>query len=689
MSGLPKLPPGLPTGLAQYLTKLGEQFEVTQSDRGSPLNSKPTVQDLIDIGVITADANQALKVNGKTFSIAGAASWLASAVPKWFTSLLNPPAPSGLVVTANQSNLVLSWTPWVSEYYGQTLVYRATSNNLSAAAQIGSTTGSTYVDNLPPPGGAYYYWIRTESKSKNLSDFNAVLGSTVGNIADAPTISYVFDATDLVLSWPTPTSALQIKYYVIRYGANFTGGVDVGTSNTNTLRNYCTFGGTRVFWIAAVDINGQLGLAGTISVTVVNPNPPTALQTVQGPSLVLTYSATPGSLPVAGYELRYGSTWASGTTLAVGTGTRFETTVNWTGNRTFWVAAYDTAGNYGDPTQVVFAPTLPSAVSITPQVIDNNVLLSWTASTGTLPVASYQVDRGGTPVGVIAGRFTVVFESISGTYTYGVTPIDSAGNLGTRATVNATVAQPPDYVLYSDINSTFAGTKTNCAVDAASGGLLCNVDTSETWASHFTSRGWTSIADQVAAGYSSYVVGKTTGSYVETIDYGATIPGTKTTMTPTPLLTVGTVTIAPELSMGVDGVTFPQDFPSVYSAYAFSFRYVKYQMAFSATHTGTGLSTDTASLLLIKPLNYRLDVKQKTYQWMGTANSGDSGGTVVDITGQFIDVSSIVVAAQSTTPLFCVYDFVDVANPTQLKVLVFNSSGTRVTATVSVTIRGV
>ena len=65
-------------------------------------------------------------------------------------------------------------------------------------------------------------------------------------------------------------------------------------------------------------------------------------------------------------------------------------------------------------------------------------------------------------------------------------------------------------------------------------------------------------------------------------------------------------------------------------------------------------------------------------------------GTVVDITpGGFVDVSAIELTALGTTPLICVYDFVDIPNPTTFKVLVFNTSGTRVSATVSYTIRGV
>lgn len=688
MSGLPDLPKGLPAGLERYLTKLGQQFEVTQADRGSPLMAKPTIQDLIDIGVIKPNTTQPLQANGKSFTLDKVTNWLSSSIPSWFTSLLNPPTPAGLVVAMSASNITLAWTPWVSNYYAQTLIYRSATNDLSTAVSVGSTTGATYVDNLPTSGAAYY-WIRHQAKSTHLSDFNAVGGTTVGNVVGAPAIAANFDATDLVLAWPTPTSALTIQYFIIRYGATFAGGVAVGTSNTNTLRITCAFGGTRTFWIAAVDVNNQLGLAGSVAVTVVPPNAPTVAQTVQNGSLVLTYGATTGSLPVASYEIRTGAAWTGGVTAAAGGQTRFETSVNWQGSQTYWVGAYDTAGNLGAQTQVVFSPAAPGAVTVIAQVVDNNVLLSWTAAVGTLPVVAYQIDRSGTAIGTVGGRFSAVYETVSGTFTYGVTGIDSAGNLGVRSTTTAYVSQPPDFVLYSNANSTFGGVMTQAAIDAASGGMLCNVDTTETWATHFSSRGWTCVQDQINAGYPTYAVGKTTGSYVEPVNYGTVIAGTKVTMTPTQFFATGAMTITPALAMGVDGSTWPQSFPGVFSAYATGFQYVRFTMAFSAPQSGTGLSTDTAALLILLPVNYRLDVKQKTVQGSQSCLSSDAAGTAVNITGAFISVTAITLTALGTTPLIAVYNFTGTANPTQFTIMVFNTAGARVSANVSYTLRGV
>lgn len=88
-------------------------------------------------------------------------------------------------------------------------------------------------------------------------------------------------------------------------------------------------------------------------------------------------------------------------------------------------------------------------------------------------------------------------------------------------------------------------------------------------------------------------------------------------------------------------------------------------------------------------LRARLDVKLEIDSGTVEAESADVGGTVVLFNKAFRDVNSITVSALSTTELQVVYDFIDIPNPTFFKVLVFDSTGTRVDATVSWKARGV
>jgi hypothetical protein len=54
----------------------------------------------------------------------------------------------------------------------------------------------------------------------------------------------------------------------------------------------------------------------------------------------------------------------------------------------------------------------------------------------------------------------------------------------------------------------------------------------------------------------------------------------------------------------------------------------------------------------------------------------------------FIDVESITVSANTTSPVYAIYDFTDSYDPLSFKVLLYNSSGTRISGTVSYSVRG-
>lgn len=690
MSGLPNLPADTPKGLRRFLEKLKETFEIKTAVRGSPLDANPTFRDLIDAGLIKVDPNAPLTANGREFTTA-TTSWVTSNIPDWVTDNTLPPTPTGLTASLNTAALVLTWDEPVFSNYKQTLIYRASSNNLSSAVVIGSNTGNTYVDDLPPAGTQYFYWIRHESKSELLSDFNDVNGTSITNAPTAPTVSHSFSGDNLVISWTAPTSNLAIQYYIISYGA-VAGATIAGVSQSTSFRSKADFLGARTYWVQAVDINFSIGTADSEVVTVSAPGQPSTAIAVTGGSIALSWTCTPGSLPIDHYEIRYGASWAAGTLLGTtADADRIELVVNWTGARTFWVSAYDSAGNISDAGSAVFNPTAPSVTSVTPEVVDNNVLLKWVGSAGTLPIDHYKLYKNTVLQSTTPAQFAVVFESSAGDYTYGLAAIDTAGNEGATTSTTASVAQPPDFILFANDQSDLSGTHTDTFEDAR-GVLVASNDDAETWATHFTSRGWTTIQDQIDDGYTRYIVGKTASEYRQTVDYGTVIGSAKITLSPTTFFSYGTVTMTPTIEVSDTGAFAGEEttFAGVWSAHSVLFRYVRFIIDFSAAHTGTGLADDTANLLGITPLSFVLDLKLKTYQGMTSCNSADSGGTTVDITdGDFIDVQAITVTPASTSAVIPVYDFVDAPNPTEFKILLFNTSGSRVSGTASWTIRGV
>lgn len=112
------------------------------------------------------------------------------------------------------------------------------------------------------------------------------------------------------------------------------------------------------------------------------------------------------------------------------------------------------------------------APNLTAVVIDNNVLLSWSAPVSQFDIAYYNIYKGGNLSGIMKGTFEAIFETTSGTYTYEVEAIDFVGNVGVRGSITLDVNQPPDYELQDSRFSDFTGTKVNVVGTTS---LLCNV----------------------------------------------------------------------------------------------------------------------------------------------------------------------------------------------------------------------
>ena len=89
-----------------------------------------------------------------------------------------PPAPTGLAAQGALASINLSWDPTNDTNIGAVEIWRALTNDLSAAAAVGETAGlaRTYPDVIGA-GGRFYYWIRYISKANVLGPFNAQAGT--------------------------------------------------------------------------------------------------------------------------------------------------------------------------------------------------------------------------------------------------------------------------------------------------------------------------------------------------------------------------------------------------------------------------------------------------------------------------------------------------------------------------------
>jgi len=114
----------------------------------------------------------------------------------------------------------------------------------------------------------------------------------------------------------------------------------------------------------------------------------------------------------------------------------------------------------------------------------------------------------------------------------------------------------------------------------------------------------------------------------------------------------------------------------------------RFGTAFQRVRYKTSATSVTGSLTKITNLNIRLDVKIKNDTGTGTANASDSGGTTVNFNVTFVDVQGIAVTPNTTSAVIAVVDFQDVPNPTSFKVLLYNTSGVRVSGNFTWQCRG-
>lgn len=444
--------------------------------------------------------------------------------------------------------------------------------------------------------------------------------------------------------------------------------------------------GTFTAWVAAIDALGNYSAPSSVPVTVSAGSIGSLAATIVGPDLQLDYVGLPGAFATAGYELRFGDVFTSATVVGFFYVTRHLRRVDWVDNRRWWVVPVDVKGNYGTQRSVDVSIDAPGAVTASrSEVIDNNALLYWAApATGSLPVDRYEVRKGttwagGTVVGSNGNStFAAIFEQASGLYTYWVAAFDTAGNVGDPVGINATINQPPDYVLRKSWDSTFSGTLTNLY---AENGKLIGPVTSQTWATHFSSNGWSTIGDQIAAGYPLYAEPSTTsGSYDETFNYGAVLPATTVTATLGYTVLDGSITVACQIYYKkLVGDPWTAATAGATSIVASNFQYVRVVWTFTCTAG--------ANLIKVSSFNLKLSSKLRTDSGTFTITTA-STGVVVNFNIPFIDADTPMAQAAGTTPLTPVVDFTDVPNPTSFTVYLYNAAGSKVTGSGSWTARG-
>lgn len=415
-------------------------------------------------------------------------------------------------------------------------------------------------------------------------------------------------------------------------------------------------GVSRTWYVKAIDATGLYSTtAASISYTVAAlPNISAITETFADTSLTnatitLDWVDVTPALGLSGYEVSY-----PGVTKVVSAST-ITLPANWLGDRTFTVKTIDQRGNKSSGFSKTITKLAPNPVTnLRAQVIDNNVLLYWTLpSKTTLPVQDVIVKKGATWAGALTigtkdGGFTSLQELAAGTYTYWVAVRDTDNNQSTPVSVSARVSEPPDFVFHGEFTSAFAGTLSSAIVENAS--VVLPVNTTETWAQHFTTRSWNTPADQIAAGFPVFIQpGTASGHYQEVFDFGTILASSQVTVAYSGEVAGGTPIITVSIETSDNGTTWTPAATGT-SAFATQFRYVRVRVT---------VAGDGDEIYRLNSLTCRLDAKLRNDAGLTSAVSTDASGTVANFSKEFIDVTSITVSPSSTTPVTAVYDFQD------------------------------
>ena len=249
-----------------------------------------------------------------------------------------PATPQNLTATITDAGIVLAWSPItdldLKEY------------QIHVGGTLETTVSSPYWRWPHTPAGTTNFSVYAIDTSGNLS--SAATASATIAAPGAPSVAYAFSANQVILTITPGSTQLSTDYYEVFYTSGETL-VSLGRTYSTVFQTLGIWSGSRLFTVKAIDLGGNISAGGTVSVAIASPSAPTVTTQVIDNNVLLYWTEASGSMPVETYEVRRGATWATAELIGKKSGgftTVFETHA---GSYTYWVAAIDTAGNYGTP----------------------------------------------------------------------------------------------------------------------------------------------------------------------------------------------------------------------------------------------------------------------------------------------------------------------------------------------------
>ena len=526
------------------------------------------------------------------------------------------------------NNVLLSWTSPVKTTLPIDHITIVKGSAYATGTSVGDKTG-TFTIVFEQTGGDYTYWIVAVDTDNQIStpiSLTATVAAPPDYVFNAEYKS-IFAKIDTTVTNTTASSS-NIK---VRSTENMYAGMRIILTGT-------TFGGltAEYYYVVAVIDNTTITISTSSALTPLF----VASSTASGTMTLIDATGAEGINSNSLYDnngvLMPVDTAATFTThFASGTGR------TWTGpsdQATYFpifiqpgtsTGYYEEVYNYTKTlasSQITLSytgtsfntPTITPIISTAPAVAGGGVTVTNTASSTTV------TSTGAGSGGLIVGNFITIPATTSG---------QTVRIISTSAGVSM-VVYPAVVAANSGATFSYAGTWTNYTGTTALGTAFQYVKAKISVAQATRNAGLGTITAPGGTNTTVTVTGASGSLFTKTFKVGdvITIPNTAVGAD----YAIASITSDTVLAVTVPvGVTMP--------AYAIATTYA---------YKGTDLYKLTS-------MGVKLDAKQKTESGMVIAASTDSVGAIVNFTVPFIDVTSITLAGQGTTPITPVYNFFD------------------------------